>query len=114
MITITIGNNKFKIKSFICDKDKSNGMMGKKFDKNYNGALFIMDNGPHCFWMKNCLIPLDIIFLENEKIKLIHHDCQPCFKNECENFCGVGDCILELEGGSCKKFGIKEGDSVLF
>lgn len=114
MLTITINNKKFKVKSMICDKDKSEGMMSKKFDKEYNGMLFLMSNGPHCFWMKNCIIPLDIIFLKNGIIEKIHHNCLPCDTDDCENFCGLGDCILELQGGYCKKHGLKEGDSVLF
>ena len=39
MLTITINNKKFKVKSMICDKDKSEGMMSKKFDNGYNLSL---------------------------------------------------------------------------
>ena len=60
---ISINKNKFNIKSVFTQKDTANGMMGKKFDDNFNGMLFLMSDGPHCFWMKNCIIPLDIIYI---------------------------------------------------
>jgi uncharacterized membrane protein (UPF0127 family) len=31
-----------------------------------------------------------------------------------KNYCGEGNFILEIKGGTCKKLGIKKGDNVLF
>jgi uncharacterized membrane protein (UPF0127 family) len=31
-----------------------------------------------------------------------------------KNYCGDGNFILEVKGGTCKKLGIKKGDNVLF
>lgn len=44
------------------------------------GMLFIFDKeGIHKFWMKNTLIPLDIIWVdENGKIIYIEKNAQPC------------------------------------
>jgi len=44
----------------------------------------------------------------------IHHNCPPCVDEDCENYCGRGYFILEVEGGTCKNLGIKKGDSVKF
>lgn len=107
---VSINNNYFKVKPVFTKKDVQSGMMGKTFNKDFNGMLFLMDDGPHCFWMKNCSISLDIIFIKNNKITKIHHDCPPCNSEDCENYCGNGDLILELEGGSCKDLNIKEGN----
>ena len=73
-----------------------------------------MSDGDHCFWMKNCIIHLDIIFISDNVITKIHHDCPPCETKDCENYCGDGDMILEIKGGSCKRYGIEEGDSIEF
>jgi uncharacterized membrane protein (UPF0127 family) len=62
--------------------------------------------------MKNCLVHLDIIFIQNHKIVKIHHNCKPCFENDCDHFEGHGDLVLELPGGSCKQYKIKDGDQV--
>jgi uncharacterized membrane protein (UPF0127 family) len=62
--------------------------------------------------MKNCIIPLDIIFIDNDTITEIHSNCPPCKTKDCENYCGEGDMILELQGGTCKDLGIKIGDKI--
>jgi uncharacterized membrane protein (UPF0127 family) len=64
--------------------------------------------------MKNCTIPLDIIYIDNQIISKVHHNCPPCVDEDCENYCGRGYFILEVEGGTCKNLGIKKGDSVKF
>jgi uncharacterized membrane protein (UPF0127 family) len=88
-------------------------MMNKTFD-NFDGMLFIMGDGSHSFWMMNCIIPLDIIFIDNDVITKIHHNCQPMTDESHKNYCGEGNFILEIKGGTCKKLGIKKGDVVTF
>lgn len=109
---ISINKKKFKVKTVVSKKDTINGMMNKKFNTEFNGMLFIMDEGEHCFWMKNCIIPLDIIYIEDGRITEIHHNCPPCKSDDCTNYCGEGDFILEVKGGTCKKNRIKVGDLV--
>jgi uncharacterized membrane protein (UPF0127 family) len=109
---LIINKNKFKVKTVISSKDTSEGMMNKNFDDTFNGMLFIMSEGQHCFWMKNCITNLDIIFIEDDVITKIHHNCLPCKTKDCENYCGEGDMILELQGGTCKDLGIKIGDKI--
>jgi uncharacterized membrane protein (UPF0127 family) len=111
---ININTNTFKVKPVFTEKDTSKGMMGKKFDSLFNGMLFMMGSGQHCFWMKNCIIPLDIIFIQNNTISKIHHNCPPCKFEDCVNYCGDGDLVLEIEGGVCEQLGITEGDIVDF
>lgn len=112
MIKLIINNNLFDVKCPMNDKDISNGMMGKKFDKNFNGMLFLMDSGNHTFWMVDCIINLDIIFIDNNVITKIHKNCIPCNDSggfNCERYRGYGDMILEINGGDCDKYNIKEG-----
>lgn len=113
-MVISINNKKFKVKTVITDKDTKKGMMGSKFDNTFNGMLFIKNDGEHCFWMKNCIIPLDIIFIDGNTITEIHHNCPPCTTEDCDNYCGDGDLVLELMGGSCKKLNINIGDEIVF
>lgn len=113
-MVLRIKNNKFKVKTVFTRKDVQKGMMGRKFNSTFNGMLFLMDEGDHCFWMKNCITSLDIIFIDGNTITGIHHDCPPCTTEECENFCGEGDMILEVESGTCKKLNINIGDIVNF
>ena len=107
---IKINNNKFKVKVASSGEQQRVGMMKKRFDDTFNGMLFLQGSGNHCFWMKNCITDLDIIFLDNGVISKIFHSCPPC-NDECtESYCSEGDLVLELQGGTCKKLQIEEGD----
>lgn len=110
---LIVNNNLFNVKCVLTSKDIQEGMMGKKFDKDFNGMLFLMKEGEHSFWMKNCITSLDIIFIKNNTIKKIHHNCKPCKTSECDHYNGEGDMILELKGGSCIKYDITEGDKII-
>jgi uncharacterized membrane protein (UPF0127 family) len=111
---LVINNNLFKVKPIISKKDIANGMMGKSFNNNFNGMLFLMGNGNHTFWMKNCNINLDIIFIQNNIITKIHHNCPPCDSDDCERYTGYGDLVLEIDGGLCKEYDIRVDDIVDF
>jgi len=110
---LKINNNKFNVKLAISKEERAEGMMFKKFNENINGMLFIEKDDVHCFWMKNCLLSLDIIFLKKGVITAIHHNCTPCKEEPCKNYCGNGDSVLEIAGGSCKKLGISVGDKMV-
>ena len=64
--------------------------------------------------MKDCIIPLDILFISDNKINSISKDCQPCYQTTCPNYTGIGDVVLELPGGFCNKNNIESGDEVSF
>jgi uncharacterized membrane protein (UPF0127 family) len=108
---VKIKDNIFDVKTLITPKDTQQGMMGKKFD-GFDGMLFFMKNEPHSFWMKNCVVHLDILFIDNNKIVKIHHNCKPCFDDECDHYQGHGDLVLELPGGTCKKYQINMDDEI--
>ena len=110
---IRINDSHFKVKLAVSEKERQMGMMKKRFDDTFNGMLFIQENEEHCFWMKNCIIPLDIIFISDNTITKIHHNCPPCEDDICdEHYCGEGDLVLELMGGTCNELGINEGDEL--
>ena len=109
---VKVNGNIFKVKTLIDKKSQSIGMMGKKFDKTFNGLLFLMGGDKQCFWMKDCLVNLDIIIIKNNVIVNIHHHCNPCHGDECPSYCGNGNIVLEIKGGLCEKLNIEAGDSV--
>jgi len=111
-MNVKINQNIFKTKVLIDKKSQSIGMMGKTFDESFNSLLFLMGGDEQCFWMKNCIIPLDIIIIRNNVIVNIHHDCPPCDDEHCPTYCGNGNIVLELEGGTCDELGIEPGDFV--
>ncbi len=111
---VKIKNNQFNVKVCNSLKEIEEGMMGKKFD-GFDGMLFFMSTGEHSFWMKNCIIPLDIIFIDNNLIiKNMYSNCPPCKGTFCDSYRGYGKYVLELPGGKCNELDINEGDSVKF
>jgi uncharacterized membrane protein (UPF0127 family) len=102
----------FKVKTLVDKKSQAIGMMNRVFDDSFDGMLFLMGNEKQCFWMKNCLIPLDIIMIKNNVIVNIHSNCPPCLQEPCPSYCGNGNIVLELEGGTCERLNIEPGDSV--
>lgn len=83
------------------------GMSGRE---TLDGCMgFKLKKGYHSFWMNDCLIPLDIVFVMNGRISKIFRDCQPCSGDECQRFVGPADHVFEFTSGTCENF--KEGDS---
>jgi uncharacterized membrane protein (UPF0127 family) len=113
-INIYIKNYIFKTKVLSSSKDIELGMMGKKFTNKFNAALFIMNKEFSTFWMKNCIIPLDIIFIQDNIITKIHSNCPPCISSsqKCKEYKGYGNLVIEMPGGTCKRLNIKKGDIV--
>lgn len=109
---VKVNKNYFKTKVLIDKKSQSIGMMRRKFDEGFDSLLFVLGGKSQCFWMKNCIISLDIIMIKNNTITKIHHDCPPCYEDPCERYCGPGNMVLELQGGTCEELGIDEGDYV--
>ena len=89
------------------------GMMGR--EKLDGGMLFLFPNvQEQSFWMKNCKIPLDIIMLVDNEVTQIHKNCLPCQVNKCELYQGIGNQVLELNGGETNRLGIKKGMELQF
>jgi uncharacterized membrane protein (UPF0127 family) len=109
---LLINKNIFNVKIVKNSESVRKGMMKKKFNSNFNGMLFVMGQGKHCFWMKNCIIPLDIIFIQDGKIIKIFHNCPPDSAPDPKTYCANGKYVLEVEGGTCKELNIKEGDPI--
>lgn len=77
-----------------------------------HGMLFMFPKSDfHNFWMKNTLIPLDMIWID-EKFKIVRIlTAQPCIADPCivykpETFAKY---VLELNAGITAKYGITEG-----
>ena len=78
------------------------GMMGR--DSLEGGMVFPYGGVQRRdFHMENCKMSLDIIFVKQGNINTIHHNCPPCKQNNCPNYSGMADNVLEFPGGYCKK-----------
>ncbi len=66
------------------------------------------------FWMKNCRIPLDMVFLYQNQVQSITHNAPPCLKDPCPIYDSraVISQVIELAGGRAKQIGLQQGDRI--
>ena len=77
-----------------------------------SGMIFLLDQTKQIdIWMKNTLIPLDIIFIKDKKVMNIFINVKPCTDINCDKFNSIYevDKIIELNSGAVKKYKIKIG-----
>ena len=87
------------------------GMMGR--NKLEGGMIFpYSDVSNRNFHMQGCKISLDIVFIIDNKIHKIHHNCPPCKEQKCPSYSGRADKVLELPGGYCKQHNINNNDHI--
>lgn len=104
---------------------RAKGLMYRENLPDESGMLFVFEEaGIRNFWMKNTLIPLDMIFLSSDKkIVGISNNVQPCADNFFETL--VQPCphissespaqyVLEVRGGFVEENDIEVGDALKF
>ncbi|MDP3900413.1 MAG: DUF192 domain-containing protein [bacterium] len=64
--------------------ERALGLMNREYLAPENGMLFVFESGAvYKFWMKNTLIPLDIIWLnEDKRVVYINEHTPPCLPGE--------------------------------
>ena len=103
--------------SVVSGLDAVKGLMYvKKHLFPYYGMLFDMGGQSkiNSMWMKNTFIPLDVIFLDEDmnivgyKENNIPHSLKQIKINTPSRY------ILEMNGGTVRKFSLKKGDKIFF
>ncbi len=92
----------------------SNGLMYRTSLPENQGMLFVFqDNQERAFWMKNVVIPLDMVFIDNEGI--IHNIISNAVPGDESQRRSNGPVpyVLEINGGVAEKLGIEVGDKVI-
>ncbi len=115
--TATIGTQQFNIEIARDDKSRQLGLSGRKSLDQNKGMLFVFEKkGIYSFWMKKTLIPLDIIYIDNDKIVFIVKNAKP--EKEVKGTLPIytpsvqADKVLEINGGLSDKYKFKNGDTV--
>jgi len=108
--------NDVKIPVEIADnsEERSEGLMFK--DDLEGGMLFVFEEpGIYSFWMKDTLIPLDIMWIDQGRIVFIQEDVQPCYLDICPSYTSdiESNYVLELNSGDVDRLGIEVGDGVI-
>jgi uncharacterized membrane protein (UPF0127 family) len=98
--------------------ERSRGLMFRTELPEDHGMLFIFDQpGKNQFWMKNTLIPLDILWMDDRK-RIIHIEYQvpPCKLDPCPIYGPSSDSryVLEVQAGVVHKRGLRIGMPLQF
>lgn len=97
--------------------ERREGLMDRENLGVNEGMLFIFESEwPRIFWMKDTLIPLDIIFLDSQKKIIGIQTMQPCTKDPCKLHESVLPVkyAIEVNAGYCAQNNIKIGQKVSF
>lgn len=105
----------YTVEVAIDDEARARGLMNRKTMPRDHGMLFIFPTvAENAFWMKNTLIPLDMIFINADgTIRSIHPMAEPESRKIIKSG-GPVKAGLEINGGEAKKKGLKPGDTVHF
>jgi len=98
-------------------EERSKGLMFRESMREDHGMLFIFDEvAPRSFWMKNTLISLDMIFLDDTLVVVdIKQNVPPCEADPCPAYSSSLPAmyVLELNAGIAEKEGIVLGSRML-
>ncbi len=112
-VTTASGPHAFKVEVASTPAEQERGLMFRTTMGADEGMIFPMNPPrPAAFWMKNTVIPLDIIFIGadhkvlNVAANAVPYDLSPLPSD------GDAAGVLELNGGRAAQIGMKAGDTV--
>jgi uncharacterized membrane protein (UPF0127 family) len=98
------------------EEQRARGLMFRERMSPAEGMIFLFEGpGNYPFWMKNTLIPLDMIWLDQHaRIVWIAHSVPPCKADPCPSFDHEGDAlyVVEVVSGFAKEHRLKVGDQL--
>ena len=105
--------HRFTVEVARSTEEQATGLMNRSSLAPDRGMIFPFDEQRQAsFWMKNTLIPLDMIFVRpdgtiaNIEANTVPMSLQPVYSD------GPVAAVLELAGGRSAELGIKPGDTV--
>lgn len=112
---VTIGGQTILLEVARTPTQQSMGLMYRTDLPSDRGMLFVFSPPrPVSFWMKNTLIPLDMVFVSNGVVKHIGAQILPCEGDPCQSYGPEAktniDGVIELRGGRAAELRLKVGD----
>lgn len=99
-------------------EERSRGLMNRENLDPDKGMLFVFEGeSKHSFWMKNTLIPLDIIWInKNKEVVYIEKNVQPCKNDPCPVYGPDKEAkyVLEINAGQADQATIQINDKLSF
>ncbi len=97
-------------------RKQADGLMWRPHLNESEGMLFIFSGEENVsVWMKNMLIPIDVVFISSDmKIITVHMSVPPCQHTPCASYGSSKPAkyALEVSAGFCERHRVKPGDSI--
>jgi uncharacterized protein len=114
--TVTLKNKNFAVEQANDAASQERGLMFRDSMPDDHGMIFnFTDEQPRTFWMKNCRMPLDILYFDkNYKLVSVQQRVPACRSDPCPTYPSEGPAkyVLELNAGTADKLGVKPGDTL--
>ena len=111
-ITHTIKDQSFTIEVADTDDKRQLGLMNRPSLPKNHGMLFVFDKPDYySFWMKNTLIPLDLVYLDESGKVVDIHPLKPKDETAIEP-AAPAKFALELNAGTCKTLSLTLGNTL--
>lgn len=109
--TVYIKNIPVSVTLARTELERNLGLSIKSSLNENEGMLFVFDKeGKYGFWMKDMKFPIDIVWLNKNKIIFIEKNVSPETYPTAFYPKDVSDLVLELPAGFCDTHGLSEGD----
>ena len=112
-IDTRLGRLRFAVEVVATPESRARGLMFRRELPPMTGMLFDFEvEQPVSFWMRNTLIPLDMIFIRGDGvIRRVHAGAVPHDETAIPSG-GPVRAVLEIAGGAAARLGIRAGDRV--
>lgn len=95
---LCINNTCFTIEIADSPQTRRDGLMNREYLDPNAGMLFIFDTPRiHTFRMKNTLIPLDVVWLDEDMVVVDTATMRPCIQDPCETYTPQADSVYAVE-----------------
>jgi len=107
------GEAAFRVEVADTEAERAQGLMHRESMARSAGMLFVYEKPQVVrFWMKNTLIPLDMIFADvTGTVRRVHHMARPHSEKLIPGGSGI-KYVLEINGGLAEQLGIGEGSQL--
>jgi len=99
---VTVGSQTWTVEVADEPAEHHYGLMFREELKKGVGMLFVFEEENfHAFWMKNTLIPLDIVWISKDMNVVDIHRMEPCTTERCESYTPKARAkyVLEVNAG---------------
>ena len=113
---VELHGQRFSVEFATDEASRVHGLMMRSMLAVDHGMLFVFpDTAPRAFWMKNTLIPLDILYFDaDRRLVSLQPNVPPCKTDRCPTYPSnaAARYVLELPAGTAHRVGVRIADEL--